>query len=125
MYYINVGGVRTLNDLVLNEVVATLPHFSTGFSTSMPKLTPSQHDELIEQYVELCVDSMDHQSMYHFIEQTLTDDFGKLNEHELFDEIRYSFDDETLNDLVGNVTTVTYGLKEGETLSFPVHSPTE
>tara|TARA_R100000781_G_C4002941_1_gene100971 strand:- start:212 stop:316 length:105 start_codon:yes stop_codon:yes gene_type:complete len=34
MYYINVGGVRTLNDLVLNEVVATLPHFSTGFSTA-------------------------------------------------------------------------------------------
>ena len=121
MYYINVRGVRTLNDRVLNMVVVTLSHFSTGFSTSMTKLTPSQHDDLIAQYVELCVDSMDHQSMYHFIEQTLTDDFEKLNEHELFDEIRYSFDKETLDELVDNVTTVTYGLEEGESITFPVH----
>ena len=87
----------------------------------MTKLTPSQHDDLIAQYVELCVDSMDHESMYHFIEQTLTDDFEKLNEHELFDEIRYSFDTETLNELVDSVTTVTYGIEPGESLSFPVH----
>ena len=87
----------------------------------MTKLTPSQHDDLIQQYVELCVDSMDHQSMYHFIEQTLTEDFGKLNEQELFDEIRFSFDEETMHELVDSVTTVTYGLEEGESITFPVH----
>ena len=91
----------------------------------MTKLTPSQHDDLIAQYVELCVDSMDHKDMYRFVEQTLTEDFEKLNEHELFDEIRLSFDDELLDELVDNVTTVTYGLKEGESLSFPVHDPTK
>ena len=68
---------------------------------------------------------MDHKSMYHFIEQTLIEDFENLSEHELFTEIECSFDKETLDELVGNVTTVTYGLKEGETLSFPVHSPTK
>jgi len=68
---------------------------------------------------------MDHKSMYHFIEQTLIEDFENLSEHELFTEIECSFDTETLDELVGNVTTVTYGLKEGETLSFPVHSPTK
>jgi len=72
--------------------------------TLMPKLTPSQCDDLISQYAELCVDSMDHQSMYQFIEQTLTEDFEKLTEHELFDEIRMSFDDETLDELVDKVT---------------------
>ena len=87
----------------------------------MTKLTASQRDELIEQYVELIVDSMDWKTMHRFVEQTLTEDFEKLNEHELFDEIRFSFDDETLDELVDNITTVTYGLKEGETLSFPVH----
>ena len=56
----------------------------------------AQLDAIIEQYVELCVDSMDHKDMYRFVEQTLTEDFEKLNEHELLDEIRYSFDDETL-----------------------------
>ena len=87
----------------------------------MTKLTASQCSDLIEQYVELCIDSMDHKSMYHFIEQTLIEDFENLSEHELFTEIECSFDTETLNELVANVTTVTYGLKEGETLSFPVH----
>ena len=100
----------------------------------MTKLTPSQHDDFIAQYVELCVDSMDHKDMYRFVEQTLTEDFEKLNEHELFDEIRLSFDDELLDELVDNVTTVTpaidpktytYGLEPGESISFPVHDPTK
>ncbi len=91
----------------------------------MTKLTPSQHDDLIKHYVELCVDSMDTNDLVTFVEQTLTDDFEKLNEHELFDEIRFSFDKETLDELVDSVITVTYGLAEGETLSFPVHDPTK
>jgi len=91
----------------------------------------AQLDAIIEQYVELCVDSMDHKDMYRFVEQTLTEDFEKLNEHELLDEIRYSFDDETLESIVNNVkdlklykdsNVTTYGLDEGETLSFPVKS---
>ena len=91
----------------------------------------AQLDAIIEQYVELCVDSMDHKDMYRFDEQTLTEDFEKLNEHELLDEIRYSFDDETLESIVNNVkdlklykdsNVTTYGLSEGESLSFPCKS---
>ena len=73
----------------------------------MAKLTPLQKDELIQQYVELCVDGMDHKDMYHFIYNTLAEDFDKLSDLELQDEIRYSFDDETLNDLVDSVQDVT------------------
>ena len=91
----------------------------------MTKLTAAQCSDLIEQYVELCIDSMDHKSMYHFIQQTLTEDFENLSEHELFTEIECSFDKEMLDELVDNVTTVTYGLEPGESLSFPVHDPTK
>ena len=87
----------------------------------MTKLTASQHDELIEQYVELIVDSMDWKTMRRYVEQTLTEDLDKLSEHELFEEIRLSYDDEVLDELVDNVTTVTYGLEEGESITFPVH----
>ena len=73
----------------------------------MAKLTPLQKDELIQQYVELCVDSMDHKDMYQFIYNTLTDDFNKLSNSELQDEIKYSFDEETLDELVDNVTADT------------------
>ena len=91
----------------------------------MPNLTTSQWTDLIEQYVELITDSMDWKTMTAFVVNTLTEDYHNLSEEELFTEIECSFDKETLDELVDNVTTVTYGLKEGETLSFPVHSPTE
>ena len=70
----------------------------------MAKLTSLQKDQLIEQYVELCVDSMDHKDMYQFIYNTLAEDFDKLSDFELQDEIRYSFDEETLDELIENVT---------------------
>ena len=73
----------------------------------MKKLNSGQRDQLIEQYVELCVDSMDHKDMYQFVHNTLVEDFDKLSDSELEDEIRYSFDDETFDDLIDNVTNPT------------------
>ena len=72
----------------------------------MAKLTPLQKDELIQQYVELCVDGMDHKDMDHFISNTLAEDFDKLSDLELQDEIRYSFDDETFDELLENIKEV-------------------
>ena len=72
---------------------------------TLPNLTSIQWDELIEQYVDLCVDSMDYDSLEEFVRQTLTQDFEEIqSRHELCEEIRLSFDDETLNELVDNVT---------------------
>ena len=72
---------------------------------TVPNLTSLQWDELISQYVDLCVDSMDYDSLEEFVRQTLTEDFEQIqSRHELIDEIRLSFDEETLNDLVDNVT---------------------
>ena len=72
---------------------------------TVPNLTSLQWDELISQYVDLCVDSMDFDSLEEFVRQTLTEDFEQIqSRHELIDEIRFSFDEETLNDLVDNVT---------------------
>ena len=68
------------------------------------ELNDSQRDALIQQYVELCIDGMDHKDMYHFIYNTLAEDFDKLSDLELQDEIRYSFDEETLDELIENVT---------------------
>ena len=74
----------------------------------MPDLTSEQWDELIEQYVDLCVDSMDTNDLVKFVRETLIEDFEQIqSRHELIDEIRLSFDDETLNDLLDNVTNPT------------------
>ena len=72
-----------------------------------PRLNDGQRDELIQQYAELCIDSMDHKDMYQFVYNTLVEDLDKLSDSELEDEIRYSFDEETLNDLVDSVQDVT------------------
>ena len=70
----------------------------------MANLTPLQKDELIQQYVELQVDGMDHKDMYEFVYNTLAEDFYKLTDSELEDEIRYTMDDETFEELVEKVT---------------------
>jgi hypothetical protein len=96
-----------------------------------PNLTSEQWDELIEQYVEIIIDSMDWKTMTTFVRQTLIEDCSQIqSRHELCEEIRLTYDEELLEELLDNVTTdtqpvdtstYTYGLSEGETLSFPVH----
>ena len=71
------------------------------------ELTNAQRDELISQYSQLVVDSMDIESLEQFVYDTLEDDFNKLSNSELQDEIKYSFDEETLDELVDNVTNET------------------
>jgi len=73
----------------------------------MRHLTPLQKDELITQYSELIIDSMDYKSLEQFVYDTLTEDFDKLTDSELQDEIKYSFDEETLDELIDNVTNET------------------
>ena len=69
------------------------------------ELTNAQRDELISQYSQLVVDSMDYKDLERFVYNTLEDDFIALSNSELQDEIKYSFDEETLDELVDNVTT--------------------
>ena len=68
-------------------------------------LTAQQKDELIDQYVQMCVDSMDYKSLEQFVIDTLRNDFIPLSDSELQDEIKYSFDEEVLEDLINNVCT--------------------
>ncbi len=128
MYYINVR----LASLRSSDQTSATSHFSTGFST-MPELTTEQWDQLIEQYVEIVVDGMDWKTMNRFVTDVITQDMKELeSRQDLLDEIRYSFDEEFLDELLDNVTTdikpvdpktYTYGLEPGETISFPVHDP--
>ena len=93
---------------------------------TLPNLTTDQWDELIEQYVEIIVDGMDWKTMTAYVRDSITHDLKELeSRQDLCDDIKYTYDEELLDELLDNVTTVTYGLEEGETLSFPVHDPTK
>ena len=72
----------------------------------MKQLTSPQWDELIQQYVQLVVDSMDYKSLEEFVIQTITQDLSEIESREaLCDEIQYTFDKKTLDELIDNVTT--------------------
>ena len=53
----------------------------------MKKLNDAQRDELIAQYVQLCVDSMDMECLLTIVEDHVTNYCEKLSDSELKDEI--------------------------------------
>ena len=69
----------------------------------MKNLTSAQRDQLIEQYVELVVDSLDHQDLIQYATDNITDYVDSLSDSELEEEIN-NRDDELYDELVDNVT---------------------
>ena len=75
---------------------------------TMRELTTPQWDELIEQYVQLQVDSMDYESLEAFVTQTLRQDLQEVaSREEICVDIECTFDKETLDELIDNVTNET------------------
>jgi len=71
----------------------------------MKQLTSLQKDELIVQYVDILIDSMDHKDLIHYVSQTMIEFLEKLTDNELKDEISYTNDPELYEELVDNVTS--------------------
>ena len=70
-------------------------------------LTNAQRDELIEQYVDIVVDSMDMECLLTIAEDHVTNYCEKLSDSELKEEID-NHDDELFDELVDNVTNETF-----------------
>ena len=68
------------------------------------QLTSAQRDELIEQFVEIQVDSMDHQSLYELATEYITNSFDRLTDSEIKERIESLYDEELYDELVDNVT---------------------
>ena len=70
----------------------------------MKNLTSAQKDELIEQYVDILVDSMSTKDLVSYVTQDMTEFLEKLTDRELEDEIVYTNEQELYDELVDNVT---------------------
>jgi len=66
-------------------------------------LTNAQRDELISQYVELVVDSMDHKSLEQYVYEQMANYVDSLSDSEIKEEID-NHDEELYDELVDNVT---------------------
>ena len=71
------------------------------------ELNQSQKDELISQYSQIIVDSMDYKSLEKFVYDTMVEFCEKLTDSELKEEISLTNDEELYNELVDNVTNET------------------
>ena len=66
-------------------------------------LNNDQQDELIKQFVEIQVDSMDMDTLLEFVTDTLIFQYGKLSKEELKERVD-CYDNELFDELVDNVT---------------------
>ena len=67
------------------------------------ELTSAQRDELIEQFVEVQVDSLDMQSLIELASEYITQSFDRLTDSEIKERIESLFDEELYEELVDNV----------------------
>ena len=67
-------------------------------------LTTEQLDELIEQFVEIQIDNMDHQCLYELATEYLLNSFDRLTDSEIKERIESLYDEELYDELVDNVT---------------------
>tara|TARA_B100001079_G_C16288117_1_gene459711 strand:+ start:602 stop:853 length:252 start_codon:yes stop_codon:yes gene_type:complete len=82
----------------------------------MKKLNSIQRDELIEQYSEIVVDSMDMQDLIQYAQEQLETYLDKLSDSELKEEID-NRDDKLFDELVDNITStdpVVYNTNGGK-----------
>ena len=66
-------------------------------------LTSAQRDELIEQFVEIQIDSMDMQSLIELASEYVTNSFDRLTDSEIKERVD-CYDEELFEELVDNVT---------------------
>ena len=67
------------------------------------KLNDAQRDELIEQFVEIQIDSMDMQSLIELATEYVTNSFDRLTDSEIKERIESLYDEELFEELVDNV----------------------
>ena len=82
----------------------------------MKKLNSIQRDELIEQYSEIVVDSMDMQDLIQYAQEQLATFLDKLSDSELKEKID-NRDDKLFDELVDNITStdpVVYNTNGGK-----------
>ena len=66
-------------------------------------LTSAQRDKLIEQFVEIQIDNMDHQCLYELASEYLLNSFDRLTDSEIKERIESLYDAELYDELVDNV----------------------
>ena len=77
-------------------------------SINESNLNREQFERLKELYVDTVVDSMSTKDLYEYVANDMADFVDKLTYNEVINEIKYTLDDEMLEEFI---TTIKGGLK--------------
>ena len=66
-------------------------------------LNNEQFERLKELYVDTVVDSMSTKDLYEYVANDMTDFVDKLTEHDLIEEVKYTLDDEMLDEFITTI----------------------
>ena len=72
-------------------------------SINESNLNASQFEQLKELYVETIVDSMSSKDLYAYVYDDMTDFMNKLTYNEAINEVKYTLDDEMLEEFVKQI----------------------
>ena len=72
----------------------------------MKKLTNTQRDGLIEQFVELVVDGMDTKTLVQLVSENMTEYYDKCSDVELKEEVD-NYSEDLYDELLDNLTVDT------------------
>ena len=66
-------------------------------------LNKEQFERLKELYVDTIVDSMSTKDLYEYVANDMTDFVNKLTEHDLIEEVKYTLDEEFLDEFIKQI----------------------
>ena len=72
--------------------------------SNIKDLNIAQRDELIEQFTEIVVDNMSHESLVCYAQEMMADYHDKLSDNELIETID-CYDPDLYDELIDNVTS--------------------
>ena len=72
-------------------------------------LNNEQFEQLMDKYVMTIVDSMSSKDLYEYVANDMTDFVDKLTLNELIEEVKYTIDEEFLDEMI---TTIKEKIKD-------------
>ena len=67
------------------------------------ELSAEQFEQLQTEYINTIVDSMSSKDLYQYVLNDMDNFVDKLTEHDLIEEIKYTLDDEMLDEFVKQI----------------------
>ena len=67
------------------------------------RLNREQFEQLKERYVDTIVDSMSTKDLYEYVANDMYNFVDKLSEFEVYEEIKYTLDDEMLEEFITTI----------------------